>query len=221
MFPSLLPFFKKFRNEVILISIALIIAIVSSLIFFQSPQVNDEKIILDLEEETRPANKIMVDVAGAVNKPGVYEVSPGARLKDVIRSAQGLNIEADVNFFNRNFNLARYVSDQEKIYIPSTWEINTGYFLENKQTLDYTSAVYNPATQGQALIGEDYLEDDLLLININSATSSELDKLPGIGPATAKKIVDNRPYSSIDELSTKKIVNKNVWEQIKDSISTY
>jgi DNA uptake protein ComE-like DNA-binding protein len=57
-----------------------------------------------------------------------------------------------------------------------------------------------------------------LLVNINSASVGELDMLPGIGKATADKIIGNRPYGSIDELVGKKIVGEKVFEEIKEKI---
>ena len=59
------------------------------------------------------------------------------------------------------------------------------------------------------------------LININSASESELDTLTGVGPVTIGKIIDNRPYNTLEELVSKKAVSKSVFEKIKDSISLY
>ena len=97
--------------------------------------------------------------------------------------------------------MAKVVTDQEKIYIPSVWEVSNGYFSENQQTLDYVLPTNNQT-----------------LININSAPIDELDTLPGVGKVTAQKIVDNRPFGALEELLDKKIVNKTVFENIKDLI---
>ena len=59
------------------------------------------------------------------------------------------------------------------------------------------------------------------LIDINAASESELDTLSGIGPVTAGKIIDNRPYGSLEELVSKKAVSSSVFEKIKDHISVY
>ena len=58
-------------------------------------------------------------------------------------------------------------------------------------------------------------------ININAASEQELDSLPGIGPIYAQKIINGRPYSSIDELLSKKIVGSKVFEEIKEKITVY
>ena len=56
------------------------------------------------------------------------------------------------------------------------------------------------------------------LIDINSASAEELDKLPGVGPARVKAIIANRPYSGKDDLTQRKIIPANVYNQIKDKI---
>ena len=56
------------------------------------------------------------------------------------------------------------------------------------------------------------------LVDINSATAEELDKLPGIGPARAQAIIANRPYNGKDDLTQRKIIPPNIYGQIKDKI---
>jgi competence protein ComEA len=56
------------------------------------------------------------------------------------------------------------------------------------------------------------------LVDINSASAEELDKLPGIGPARAKAIIANRPYGGKDDLAQRKIIPPNIYSQIKDKI---
>jgi DNA uptake protein ComE-like DNA-binding protein len=56
------------------------------------------------------------------------------------------------------------------------------------------------------------------LVDINSASAEELDKLPGVGPARVKAIIANRPYSGKDDLTQRKIIPPNVYSQIKDKI---
>ena len=55
-------------------------------------------------------------------------------------------------------------------------------------------------------------------VDINAASAEELDKLPGIGPARAKAIIANRPYHGKDDLTQRKIIPPNVYNQIKDKI---
>jgi competence protein ComEA len=216
---SFAPIFTRYKIEVILLAAALIISI-TSLIIYTHAQTNSEEIITN-QEKSNPASSsiktFVVDIAGAVEKPGVYKVSFGARLKDVLQLANGLNSDADQGFFNRNYNLARLVSDQEKIYIPTMDEINNGTFNENKRTLDYSSPVVVTLSE-ETDAGQTTNVVTNTKISLNSATPEELDTLPGVGQATAQKIVNGRPYSAITDLINKKVVSKNVYDQITNLI---
>jgi len=213
---SFLPFIKKIKKykiEILLITIALFITFFSFILYQKEKNDEQAEIIEEkLNENSINDRKIFVDVTGAVKNPGLYEATFGARLKHVIDLAGGLSEQADKFFFQRNFNLARIVIDQEKIYIPSTWEIQNGIFIENSRTLDY---IQSTKVNWQ----EETSEKLNNKININQATIEELDTLPGIGKVTAKKIIDNRPYQSIEELLTKKVVGKSTFEKIKNLIS--
>ncbi|MFA5770084.1 MAG: helix-hairpin-helix domain-containing protein [Patescibacteria group bacterium] len=208
---------KKYLLEIILLSIAIFLTIIALIIYVKNGQttneINSSEALPSLNTSTDKVD-IFVDVSGSVKKPNLYQVNYGARIKDVIDKAGGLSDEADVMFFNRNFNLARVVSDQEKIYIPSAVEINNGIFIQNQRTLDYTSP-----TTSTVIANNSPTDTDSQIINLNSATIEELDQLPGIGQVTANKIITNRPYTILEELLTKKVVNKGVFEKIKNLIS--
>lgn len=224
-FKSFVPLLKKLKKyllEIALITVALLITITALAVYVKNNQ-NSKEEIQPFLASPNPimageggSSKIFVDISGAVKKPNVYEVVYGARLKEIINKAGGLSDEADTVFFNRNFNLARIVTDQEKIYIPSIEEIANGVFIQNQRILDYSSPVLSTVTVPQS--NED-IAPSQALININSGTLEELDQLSGIGEVTANKIIKNRPYLNIEELITKKVVNKSVFEKIKNLIS--
>ena len=141
---------------------------------------------------------LFVDVEGAVFKPGVYELAEGSRVQDALIAAGGMNQEADRELISKRLNLASRVVDGGKIYVPILGEQG------------------QPVGQGgQEVAGAEVSS----LIDINSASESQLDALTGIGPVTAKKIIDNRPYQTIDELVAKKVVGSKVFGQIKDRIT--
>jgi competence protein ComEA len=75
-----------------------------------------------------------------------------------------------------------------------------------------------PTSAGSASTATGRSEQTGQLVDINSASTEELDKLPGIGPARAKAIIANRPYSGKDDLTQRKIIPANVYNQIKDKI---
>ena len=203
---------KKFRLEIFFISVALVIALISIVIYFKNNQ--EQRVDEEIGEPAAVVSsgkKYFIDIAGAVENPDVYETTSGARLKDVLILAGGLSAEADREYFSRNFNLARIITDQEKIYIPSLTEVNNGLFIESQKMLDYVSP--SDSAQGETTSTANQK------ININSASLEELDQLPGVGKVTAQKIIQNRPYKSVEELLNKKVVNKNVYEQIKNQIT--
>ena len=139
---------------------------------------------------------IAVDVEGAVMKPGVYKLKADSRIQDALIAAGGMNEEADREKVSKSLNLAGKLVDGAKIYIPAVGEadsVNT--------------------TSGGEVTGRNTGS-----ININSASESELDSLAGIGKVTAGKIIDNRPYTKIEDLLEKKIVGKSVFDKIKDKI---
>ncbi len=211
-------FWESFRAEIILISVSLVIVLVSLAIFIKANnEENKSQFVFEEEPNVETSrrdvstNKIYIDLSGAVEKPDVYEVTSGARLKDVLILGSGLSAEADRQFFARNFNLARILTDQEKIYIPSVQEIVQGLFGENPTVVDQIQPRINNVETTRRVVSTDK-------IDINIASVEQLDTLPGVGQITAQKIISNRPYNSVEELSTKKVVNKGVYEKIKDLV---
>lgn len=184
-----------------------LIFFIYGLIALLSLSSNKREIVLEqagFPKETTKENlqSITVDIEGAVVKPGIYTLKQGARAQEALVLALGLSENADRNWVEKNLNLASKLSDGAKIYIPRAGE------LQNSAT----SYVQGVASDGNiASVGS--------LINVNTATSSELDTLPGVGPATAQKIISNRPYATVDELLSKKSVNSKVFSQIKEKVS--
>jgi len=135
--------------------------------------------------------KMFVYLEGAVEKPGVYELALETRLNDLLIRAGGLSASADREWISQNLNLAQKLTDGIKIYLPFQGEVTEEEEEENKK------------------------------IDINKASSSQLDALWGIGQKRAEDIIENRPYQSVEELLTKKIIPQNVFEEIKDEITVY
>lgn len=185
-------------------------------------------------EATAAPDHINVDVSGSVTAPGVYELSFEARLTAALDAAGGLNKNADAAWVARNLNLATKLRDGDKIYIPKKGELSSA--IKYNTVLSPASPQVIPAPKVAGITtGEPGLTtpiDDQVepsntvsakspsdgFISINSATKSELDTLPGVGEITAQKIIDNRPYTRLEELKEKKAVNKSTYEKIKDKI---
>lgn len=149
--------------------------------------------------------KIIVDVSGAVRKPGVYTLEGESRIKDALLMAGGISDNADRLRVAQTLNLAAKLSDGAKIYIPALGE--------QQVTAEEVSQSMSANDSQSITVGNG--------ININQASESELDTLPGVGKVTVEKIIANRPYESINELTQKKVVGASVFEKIKDKISTY
>jgi len=161
-----------------------------------------ENIIFEASSEKNSMEEkiILVDIEGAVVKPGLYKLSFNSRIQDGLVAAGGLAAKADRDYVAKNLNLATKLTDGAKIYIPREGEAES------------IKSITSIKGSAQVLTGQ---------ININSASEQELDILPGIGPVTASKIIGGRPYSSIEELLSKKIVGSKVFTQIKDKITVY
>lgn len=147
--------------------------------------------------------EINVDVAGAVVKPGLYTLPGDSRIQDALLMAGGLSPNADRSWVAKQLNLAARLADGTKIYIPTEGELGAKGEVE--------------VLAGVAGISASLSKD---IININTASVAELDTLPGIGQVSAEKIVGERPYQNIDELLSKKVVNKGTFEKIKARITT-
>lgn len=143
---------------------------------------------------------ILVDIEGAVVRPGLYKLPQDSRIQDGLVAAGGLAASADREYIAKNLNLATKLTDGAKIYISSVGEAVVG------------GAVLNSSSQ-VGTVGN--------LVNINTSSQSQLEALPGIGPVTALKIIGSRPYGGVDELLKKKIVGSKVFDQIKDKVSVY
>ena len=129
----------------------------------------------DLTPISVSSMSITVHVAGAVNNPGVYKLRSGARFNDGVIAAGGATDQADLN----SVNLAMLLNDGEQIYI-----------LKRNEKPHTITAQRSPssATGGSAGSGN----SKVAIININTASLAELEQLPGVGPSTAKAIIDYR-----------------------------
>lgn len=151
-----------------------------------------------LEDELDTPNTIIVHIDGEVMKPGVIELNEGSRVIDAINIAGGLTEYAD----EKRINLAKKIYDEEKIYIPKTGEETSEI-----QTVSFNQD--NNSNSNQAKI------------NINIATKEELQKLPGIGPVLAERIIEYRQtnrFSKIDDIKKVSGIGDKKFEAIKDYI---
>lgn len=138
-------------------------------------------------------------ICGEVNDPGVYEIEEGIRIMDLIDIAGGQTEDACLDALN----LAQKISDGQKVYVPSKEEVSEGSYLEN------------PDMDGN-------FSGDSRIININTATSSQLEGLPGIGPVTAGNIIEYRekygPFENKEQLMDVSGIGPKKFEKVRELI---
>ncbi|HEX7063857.1 MAG TPA: ComEA family DNA-binding protein [Bacillales bacterium] len=141
---------------------------------------------------------VVVDLKGAVKSPGVYRMKEGTRVIDVIEKAGGLLKKAD----RKRINLAKLVRDEMVVYVPGIGE---------------------KGTHLRAPISLTDSEETNEKIGINSANTSELDELPGVGPATAEAIIAYRkkhgPFKKIEDLLKVSGIGDSTLQKMKGRIS--
>ena len=140
---------------------------------------------------------VVVQVAGAVKKPGVYSLPAGSRVADAIAAAGGYSTDVDPRAAETKLNLAAKLLDAQAIVVPRRGD-----------TAGSSSG--GGATQPSGPL------------NLNSATSAQLDALPGIGPATAAKIIASRgqmPFASVNDLVTRKLVSSTTLAKFRTQVT--
>jgi competence protein ComEA len=147
---------------------------------------------------------LVVAVAGAVAHPGLYRLPARSRVGDAIAAAGGFAGTVDAAGADRDLNLAAIVHDGDKVRVPMRGE---------------------PAGNGATTSsppGGDSGGGPTALIDLNRATAEQLDTLPGVGPATAAKIIaarEQRPFASIDDLGARKVVGAATLEKLRPLVT--
>ena len=149
-----------------------------------------------------------MDIGGAVNAPMLVELPEGSRVEDAIIAAGGLAEDADLSSINR----AEFLEDGEKIYIPALVKDANGDVISSEE-LTSQGAAFSVA--GSSANGK---------VNINTADSTTLQTLNGVGPATAQKIIDYRTsngrFIEAEDLKNVSGIGDKTYEKLKDFITT-
>lgn len=140
-----------------------------------------------------------VHVSGAVRQPAVYELAPGSIVQDAVDAAGGPAADADLDCIN----LALELRDQQQVYVPRRGEMGPPPPVSGGE----------PDSGGPAGA----------LININTATTAELETLPRIGPTMAQRIVEyreaNGPFATIEDIQDVPGIGPATFEGLKDLIA--
>jgi len=148
------------------------------------------------------ALNIVVHVAGEVNKPGVYTLPNSARMIDAVTAAGGATTHADLEVIN----LATPLIDSSQIYVPAKGVAARPTIVRPQPGVNgVASATNSPSASG--------------VVNINRASVTELDALPGVGQSTAQAIVDyrsaNGPFGSPEDLLNVKGIGPAKFEAMR------
>lgn len=145
--------------------------------------------------------KVFVDIKGAVKNEGVYELSSGSHVTDVVKLAGGFTEDAD----KKSVNLAEKVTDEAVIYVARVGE-NVA-----------------PTTTNSQANGSAQQEESSDKINLNTATLAELQTISGIGAKRAQDIIDYRDanggFSSVDDLANVSGIGEKTLEKLKSEVT--
>lgn len=147
------------------------------------------------------APDLVVQAAGAVHKPGVYRLEPGARIDDLVSEAGGFSPGADPD----RVNLASPLVDGQRVWIPAVGEWSPPVVVAGDDGGGPAAGVGSEGTSAVSGTGGSGATGDAVdPIDLNRASAAELDELPGVGPATAAAILSYRdqhgPFASVEAL---------------------
>jgi competence protein ComEA len=155
------------------------------------------------QKEAEEKETMVVDVKGAVVKPGVYEAQTGDRVIDIIHLAGGLLENADQN----QINFAMKVADEMVLYLPVIGE-------EDHHNSEGTAPNFGSFTASTSDNGK---------VNLNRASESELQTLTGVGPSKAAAIIEyrdtNGPFKEIEQLKEISGIGDKTFEKLKEEIT--
>lgn len=194
---------------------AIIIALTIIGYYVYGRQTNEEQLLTSEEaidkaqdQQLNEQTEIIVHITGAVKKEGIVTLKENSRIADAVEAAGGLKEDADMS----KINLAYVLEDGMKIKIPSVNDKNE----ETKQDVTNEEEIVD-------IIPESNIKSEKEMVNINKASQTELETLPGIGPSIALKIInyrnENGKFSNIEDLKKVSGIGENKYENIKALIS--
>lgn len=188
------------------------------------------------EEKIEKTTKVYIDIKGAINKPGVYELDSNKKVIDVVNLAGGLTNQADTTYIN----LAKKVTDEMVVIIYTKEEIKKAKEkeklsiandnicicpkIENDACLkNETSTSKNSSSKNNNTSKDTITSTPNSLININTATKEELQNLSGVGESKAQAIIDyrikNGNFTKVEDILNVTGIGESIYEKIKDNIT--
>lgn len=191
---------KNNNIMIVVFIIGIIISILSLILYIIYLKQDKDTNVIEINNEViNNSIDILVDISGAVEKPGVYSLKENDRMNQLLIMAGGFSEDANKEWVQKSLNLASKLKDGQKIYIP----------FENENVSTGSESVQG-ASSG-------------LLININTDNKSELENLPKIGSVTAQNIIDYRKsngnFQDITDIKKVPGIGDSTFFQIKDLIT--
>lgn len=228
---------KLIRKMLYPITIVLIISIIICIILIKNNLKNNQYKDIEIESSIlkeeinaeKPENKeeiikYHIDVKGAINNPGVYELPSNLTVNDAIKIAGGLTKEADTSVIN----LAKKITDEMVIIIYTKEEVKKSNIVDTVVKVVEKECVC-PNIKNDGCLNTEIDEtitnkENNNLININTATEEELQNIKGIGASKAKSIVEyrskNGDFKSIEDIKNVEGIGDTLYETIKIYITT-
>lgn len=200
---------KKFDKKLLITLIFLLIIICISVYFFTKEDsgefisTNEFYISSNSTVAIEEVKEIIVHIDGEVVNQGLVTLKEGSRISDAISAAGGTTEFADIS----KVNLAYELKDAQKVYIPSIYDEEKTIYIQNDAG---TNVIVSDTSSNSSLI------------NINTASQTELETLPGIGSSTATKIIDyrtkNGSFKKIEDIMNVTGIGEAKFNNIKDYI---
>lgn len=220
-------YIKKYWKYLLALILVLIIFVVIEGFIEKDNKISTDSVkkLSKVEEKVNDIKTLFVDIKGAVNAPGVYELDEGKRVIDAINLAGGFTDKADTI----NINLSKKLTDEMFIVIYTKQEIYN--YKKTNETSNIKCASFEcicPDVNNDACIKKDTkIKDSKKELNnkisINSASKEELMTLNGIGEAKADAIInyrnENGLFKTIEDLKNVSGVGNSVFEKIKNNIT--
>lgn len=186
------------KMKIVIVAISIIIVATIGIYIFKQTQENEKNYYEteeNMETKEKNINQITIHITGEVNNPGIVILDEGARIVDALEAAGGETQNADIN----KLNLAYVLDDGEKLYIPG----------KNEEEKEYI-------TRGNGN------QTETAKVNINTAQIEELSTLPGIGEATANKIIEyrkeNGKFEKIEDIKNVAGIGDSKFQNIKEML---
>lgn len=162
------------------------------------------------ESSERDLCPIRVDISGAVKKPGVYCLEKDSAVVDLVKKANGFVDGFAQKYVSMRVNLATLLTDNSKIYIPFE-EDSICKLIDFKLPKEITN-ITEPKPPAELV------EEENICVSINSASKTQLETLNGVGPSTAQKIIDARPYEKLEDIMNVSGIGQATFDKFKNQI---